>query len=330
MKRRLITQALLALSMAGVLAPLPAAVAGEAPSAWPTRPARIVVPFPPGGSADVMARFVAQRMSEKYGQQFIVENRAGAAGNIGADAVAKAAPDGYMLGLMTSGPLANNKHLYKNMPFDPQKNLTPIVLVGEIPLVIVSHPGVKARNLRELIELARSAPNKVSVGHPGTGTIGHLALELINLDANVKFLNVPYKGDTPALADVMGGAVNAVSAPVTPFIANIKAGKINGMALLASKRFAGLPDVPTAVELGLNIESAVWFAMVGPAGLPRTIVDRINADVNVFINSTEGRAQLDRFGAVVGGGTPERLGSLMSTESVKWKRVVDAINLKLD
>lgn len=326
MNKRLTLKVMLAL-----LACTGFAQAAEPPAGWPSKPVKIVVPFPAGGSADVLARLIGQRLSDKFGQQFIVDNKAGAAGNIGTDFVAKSAPDGYTFGMMTSGPLANNKFLYKKMPYDPQKDLTPIVLVGEIPLIVVSNPSVPAKNLKELIDMARAAPGKVSVGHPGTGTIGHLAIEHMILNQKVQFLSVPYKGDTPAMADVMGGAVNAVSAPIGPFIPNVLAGKINGLAVLSKTRFAGLPNVPTAGELGLtDLEISVWFGFVGPAGTPQGIVDRLNTEINVILQSAEGRARLTQFAAVVGGGTPQRLASLMQTESGKWQRVIEAINLKLD
>jgi len=297
---------------------------------YPTKPVRLIVPFPAGGSSDVVARFIAQGLSEKMGQQFVVENRAGAAGNLGTDAVARAAPDGYTLGLSTSGPLANNKFLYKAMPYDSEKAFTPVVLVGEIPLVIVVNPAVPAKNLKEFVELARREPGKQSIGHPGNGTIGHLALELLKNAAKIDVLAVPYKGDTPGMTDLIGGAIQGFAAPVAAFIANIQAGKMRALAVTSRARVPGLPDVPTAAEQGIELDAAVWFGVVGPAGMAKPVVDRLNAEINRLLASAEGRAQLTRYAALVAGGPPERMGQLMATDAAKWKRVIEAARITLD
>ena len=297
---------------------------------YPTRPVRLIVPFPAGGSSDVVARFIAQGLSEKMGQQFVVENRAGAAGNLGTDAVAKAAPDGYTLGLSTSGPLANNKFLYKAMPYDSEKAFTPVVLVGEIPLVIVVNPAVPAKNLKEFVELARREPGKQSIGHPGNGTIGHLALELFKNTAKIDVLAVPYKGDTPGMSDLVGGAIQGFAAPVAAFVPNIQAGKMRALAVTSRARVPGLPDVPTAAEQGIDLDAAVWFGVVGPAGMAKPMVDKLNAEINRLLASVEGRAQLTRYAALVAGGPPERMGQLMASDAAKWKRVIEAARITLD
>ena len=297
---------------------------------YPSKPVRLIVPFPAGGSSDVVARFIAQGLSEKTGQQFVVENRAGAAGNLGTDAVAKAVPDGYTLGLSTSGPLANNKFLYKAMPYDSEKAFTPVVLVGEIPLVIVVNLGVPAKNLKEFVELARREPGKQSIGHPGNGTIGHLALELFKNTAKIDVLAVPYKGDTPGMTDLIGGAIQGFAAPVAAFIPNIQAGKMRALAVTSRSRVPGLPDVPTAAEQGIELDAAVWFGVVGPAGMAKPIVDRLNAEINRLLASSDGRAQLTRYAALVAGGPPERMGQLMATDAAKWKRVIETAKITLD
>ena len=297
---------------------------------YPTKPVKVFVPFPAGGSADILARLIAQGLGDKLGQQFVVENRAGAAGNLGTDAVAKAAPDGYTLGLSTSGPLANNKLLYKSMPYDPEKAFAPIILVGEIPLVIVANPTVPAKNLKEFVDLARANPGKNSVGHPGNGTIGHLALELMKANTKADLLAVPYKGDTPAMTDLLGGSIQAISAPVSAFIPNIQAGKLNALAVTSRVRFQGLPNVPTAQELGIDLEASVWFAMVAPAGTPKAIIDKVNLEANRIINSAEGRAKLAQFGAIPIAGAPERLAAQVATDTAKWKRVIEAAKISLD
>ncbi|VCU70466.1 Tripartite tricarboxylate transporter family receptor [Pigmentiphaga humi] len=326
----MITSRLLAGSIAVLALAATAACTKNDEASWPTKPVRLIVPFPAGGSTDVVARLIAERLGQKLGQQFVVDNRPGAAGNIGTDQVAKAAPDGYTLTLTTSGPLVNNKYLYKSMPFDPAKDLTPIVLVGEIPLVIVSTDKVPAKNLKEFIALAKAAPGKYSIGNPGNGTIGHLAYELLRHNTGTQFLGVPYKGDVPAMADLMGGSIQAISAPITAFIPQIQAGKMTGLAVTSKKRFPQLPDLPTAIEQGFDVEAAVWFAVAGPAGLPRPIVDKLNREINLVLDSPEGRSKLEQFGALVGGGSPEQLDTLMKGESEKWKRIIEQANIKLD
>jgi tripartite-type tricarboxylate transporter receptor subunit TctC len=302
----------------------------QAQADWPNKSVRIIVSFAPGGSSDVVGRQLAQHLGSVFGQQFIVENRAGAAGNIGTDAVAKAAPDGYTLGNSTSGPLANNKLLYKNMPYDPQKDLTAIALVGEIPLVITAHPSVKARNLKEFVALGKATPGGFTVGHPGTGTIGHLAMEAFKTLSGANLQMVPYKGDVPAMTDLMGGQVQLVGAPITSFIANIQSEKIRALAVTSKTRFPGLPNVPTAIEQGIDLEATVWNAMVGPAGLPRAIVTKLNAEVNRYTNSPEGRAKLSQFALVPANTSPEGLSTLMANEPAKWKPVVDAGKISLE
>lgn len=305
-------------------------LAYAADPAWPANPVRIIVPFPPGGSTDIVARLIGQRLGEKFGQPFIVENRPGAAGNMGTNMVVTSAPDGHTLGLTTSGPLITNRFVYKDMPFDGEKSLTPIALVGEIPLVFVVNPSVPANNLKEFIALARANPGKYSVGNSGKGMIGHLTVEFMQSNSQINLLSVPYKGDNPAMIDLLGGTIQAISSPLTAFITNIKAGKLRALAVTSKHRFPGLPDVPTAVEQGINVEAAIVYAFVGPIGLPRAIVDKLNAEVNRIIESPEGRAKLAQYGAVPAHGTPEELGTLVKSEAAKWKQLIETAHLKLD
>jgi tripartite-type tricarboxylate transporter receptor subunit TctC len=300
-----------------------AGLCAETATQWPTKPVLIVGTSTAGGSGDILARLLSQGLSEHLGRQFVVENRPGAAGNIGADTVAKAAPDGYTFALTTSGPLANNKYLYKSMPYDPEKNLAPVILLGEIPLVLVVNPSVPANNLDEFVKLAREHPDKMTVAHPGTGTIGHLALELINTRSKVSLVPVPYKGETPALMDVIGGAVQADSSPITSLIPSIKGGKVRALAVFSKKRFPGLPEVPTAIEQGFDIDASVWFALVGPAGVPKDIIDKLNREVARILQLPDTQAKLDQFALVVAGGSPDRLKTLMASDSAKWKQVID-------
>ncbi|MFY9509929.1 MAG: tripartite tricarboxylate transporter substrate-binding protein [Rubrivivax sp.] len=304
--------------------------AAHAQGDWPNKPVRIVATFAPGGSSDLVARQLALHLSARYGQQFIVENRVGAGGNIGVDFVAKSAPDGYTLALATSGPLANNKSLYNPMPFDAQKDLSPIALVGEIPLVIAVNPGVKAAGLGEFVALSKAGANALAVANPGKGTIGHLATEHLRLNTGARLQSIPYKGDTPAMTDAISGVVEAVSAPVTSLLANIQGNKLKALAVTSKSRFPGLPNVPTAAEQGIALEATVWNALVGPAGLPKAIVEALNHEINKYTSSAEGRAKLASLGLVPLAGTPAQLSELMLSEAAKWKRVVESARIAVD
>ena len=296
---------------------------------WPAKPITLVIPFPAGGSTDAVGRLLAQRLGERLGQPVVVENKAGAGGNLGTDVVAKAAPDGYTLALSTSGPLANNKFLYKSLPFDPAK-LAPVVAIGEIPMVIAANPALAASSLKDLLAQARAKPGKLSIANPGNGTIGHLTVELVKSQAKISAVNVPYKGDTPAITDVIGGSVDAISIPATALIATLQSGKLRGLAVTSRQRFAGLPDVPTAIEQGINVESTVWFAVVGPAHMPQPVVERLNKEINSILVTPEARAKLAQFGASPMGGSPQQLAQLMASESAKWKEIIESARITLD
>jgi tripartite-type tricarboxylate transporter receptor subunit TctC len=301
----------------------------QAQSDWPSKPVRIIASFAPGGSSDLVARQLAQHLTAHFGRQFIVENRAGAGGNIGVDAVAKSPPDGYTLGLATSGPLANNRSMYASMPFDVEKDLTAIALVGEIPLVLAVNPELKATNLKELVALSKGK-GPLSVAHPGNGTIGHLAAESLHLSNGANLRTVPYRGDSPAMLAVMSGTVDLVSAPVTSLMTNILADKLRAVAVTSKARFPGLPNVPTATEQGYALEATVWSAMVGPAGLPKSIVASLNQEINRYTSSPEGRAKLTSLGLTPLAGTPAQLSEKMAGEAAKWKRIVDAAKISVE
>lgn len=297
---------------------------------YPAKPVKMIMPFPAGGGFDIVARIVAKALSEQSGQAFVVENRPGAGGNIGGDVVAKAAPDGYTLGFLTSGPLANNKLLYKSMPYDADKAFVPIVLVGEIPLVFAAHPGVPVKNLSEYVQLVRNSPGNTSVGHAGNGTIGHLALELLKFNTKVDMLAVAYRGEAPALADVLAGSIQATSAPVAAFVPHFKAGKLTPLAIAASSRFPGLPNVATAREQGFDVEASVWAAVVAPAGTPKPILDKLNREVNAVLSSQEIREKLEQLGVVAIGGAADRVVERTAADTVKWKRIIDAARIAIE
>jgi tripartite-type tricarboxylate transporter receptor subunit TctC len=320
MKRRM---AVAALALAGFV---PSAFAAE----WPAKPITMIVPFPAGGSTDAVARLIAQRLGEKLGQQVVVDNRAGAGGNLGTDVVARAAADGYTIAMSTSGPLANNKFLYKSMSFDPLKDFTPVVAVGEIPMGIAVNPNVKVNSLKEFLDQARARPGKLSIANPGNGTIGHLTAELVKSQAKVHALSVPYRGDTPAITDTVGGSVDAIVIPITALIPQLQSGKLKGLAVTSRQRFAGLPNLPTALEQGVQTEATVWFAVVGPRGLPNPIVERLNKEINAILATPEARDKLAQFGGSPMGGTPNRLADLMANDSAKWKKVIEYARITLE
>jgi tripartite-type tricarboxylate transporter receptor subunit TctC len=316
----------IAVAALALAASLPSAYAAD----WPARPITLIVPFPAGGSADAVARLIALRLGEKLGQQVVVDNRAGAGGNVGTDAVVRAQPDGYTISLSTSGPLANNKFLYKNMSFDALKDLAPVVAIGEIPMGVAVNPRLKVDTLKAFLDEARAHPGKVSVGNPGNGTIGHLTTELLASQAKVDVMPVPYKGDAPAITDVVGGSIDAVVMPITALLPQLQGGKLKGLAVTSQKRFAGLPDVPTAVEQGLPVQSTVWFAVVGPRKLPAPIVQRLNKEINAILATPEARAKLAQFGATPLGGTPQQLARLMTDDSAKWQKVITDAHVTLE
>lgn len=302
----------------------------QAQADYPSRPIRLIVPFPAGGSTDVVARLIAERLGQKFGQQVVVDNRPGAGGNIGTDQAVKAAPDGYTLVLSTSGPLANNKFLYENMPFDAEKDVTPIALVGEIPLVVVVNEKSPHQSFAALTQAAKSANKPMSFGNPGNGTIGHLAFELWNHQSSGTMQAIPYRGDMPAMTDLMGNSIDGIVAPITAFISNIQAGKLKGLAVMSAERFPGTPDVPTAKEQGADLQASVWFAIAGPKGMPAPVVQKLNQEINAITRSSEGRDKLAQFGAVARNGTPEDLGTLMKEEAAKWQQVIERANIKLN
>ena len=302
----------------------------QAQSDWPTKPVRVIAAFAPGGSSDLVARQIAQHLSTRYGQQFIVENKVGAGGNVGVDYVAKSAPDGYTLGVATTGPLANNKSMYASMPFDAEKDLSPISLIGEIPMVIAVNPGVKAANLTEFVALSKGAPNSLTVSNPGNGTIGHLMVEQLRITTGARLQSVPYRGDSLAMADAMSGTVDGVSTPVTALMANLQAGKLKALAVASKARFPALPNVPTAAEQGIALEATAWNALVGPAGLPKSIIASLNQEINKYTSSTEGKAKLASLGMTGLSGTPAQLSELMASEAAKWKRVVESAKISVE
>ena len=288
------------------LAALMACVAPAAfAQAYPNHSIRLVVPFPAGGTTDILARDVAKRLTDTLGQPVVVDNRPGAAGNIGADLVAKAAPDGYTLLMGTVGTHAINSSLYAKMPYDHVKDFVPVVLVAGVPNVLVVNPSVPVNSVADLIKLAKAKPGSINFASSGSGTSIHLSGELFKTMAGVDITHVPYKGSSPALADLMGGQVQIMFDNLPSSLALIRSGKLRAVAVTSLKRAPALPDVPTVAESGLpGFEASSWFGILAPAGTPAPIVAKLNAEVNKWLQSPEAKEQLGAQGAEIAGGTP--------------------------
>jgi len=302
------------------LAPLHAGAAG-----WPSQPVKLIVPFAPGGSTDALARLLARKLQEVYGQPFVVENRGGANGNLGAAVVASAAPDGHTLMLSTTGPLSINKLLYRSTPFDPLKDFTPIALLADVPLVLASNPSLEVKDFKQLLANIKANPNKVAYSSSGNGSMGHLAAMLLQRATGISLIHVPYKGSSGALNDLLGGVVNLSFDLVPTYLQQITAGKVRALAVLGPQRSPSLPDVPTLRELGIDVAATGWYGVVGPRGLPADVVAKVNKVINDFLASTEGRAQLQTFSMRGIGGSPDALQSLMRSETEKWRPIVAPI-----
>ena len=299
--------------------------------AYPTHSIRLVVPFPAGGTTDILARAAAQKLSESLGQSVVVDNRPGAAGNIGADIVAKSAPDGYTLLMGTVGTHAINPGLYAKMPYDHVKDFVPVVLVAGVPNVLAVNPAFPVNSVAELIALAKSKPGTINFASSGSGTSIHMSGELFKAMAGVDMTHVPYKGSSPALTDLMGGQVQIMFDNLPSALPLIKAGKLRAIAVTSLKRAAALPDVPTISESGLpGFEASSWFGVLAPAGTPAPVVAKINADVNKWLQSPEARDQLLAQGANAAGGTPEQFAAHIRAETEKWAKVVKASGAKAD
>ena len=296
---------------------------------YPVRPIRMIVGFAPGGGTDLTARPVAQKLSELLGQQVIVENRPGAAGNIATEQVAKAVPDGYTLLMGTIAALAINPSLYGNLRFDPETDLAPVIQVVDATNVLALHPSVPASSVKELIALARE--KSLSAGSSGIGATGHLSIELFNLMAGVKLVHVPYKGGGPAMSDLVGGQVNLIFATTASAIPHLKSGRIKGIAVTTAKRSALLPDMPTISEAGLGgFDANNWYGLVVPAKTPRAIIDQLNAEVTKVLNMPDVKTTLFNQGLDPAPGTPEQFGAYIRSERIKWAKVIKESGAKAE
>ena len=320
-----------------LLAALAAALAVSVPpaalaqTAFPTRPIRIVVPFPPGGTTDILARAAAQKMAEAWKEQAVVDNRPGAGGNIGAELVAKAPADGYTMLMGTVGTHSINASLYAKMPYDHVRDFAPVILVAAVPNVLVVHPSVPVNSVAELIAYAKANPGKLNFASSGSGTSIHLAGELFKVMAGVTMAHVPYKGSAPAIADLVGGQVQLMFDNLPSALPQIKAGRLRALGVTSAQRAPALPDVPTIAESGLpGYEASSWFGLLAPAGTPKDVVAKVNGEVARWLASPEAKEKLLSQGANAAGGTPEDFARHIAAETAKWQQVVKASGAKVD
>ena len=305
-----------------LLIALAAPVSGQG---YPSRPVRLIVTFPPGSTPDIVGRALASQLQEAMGQPFVVENRSGAGGNVGADAVAKAAPDGYTLLVSTNGVFAINKALYKSMPFDPDRDLAALSLLATAPQMLVVHPSLGLKNFKDFIEYARRNPGKLSYGSVGSGSASHLTMELLKSDAGVDLVHVPYKGFPPAVTDLLSANIHTMFAIVPGVLPHVKSGKMAPLAVTALKRSGPAPEVPSVAELGFpQLESLAWIGLGAPAGLPADVADRITSETTRGMRRPEVRELLGRQGFDVVAGSPQEFSRWIHAESAKWTRVIRA------
>ena len=298
---------------------------------YPTKAIRFVVPFPPGGPADIFARTIGQNLSDRWNQQIVIDNRAGAGGNIGADIVAKAAPDGYTMLMGFVGTHAINPSLYRTLPYDNVKDFEPVGLVATATIVLVTHPAVQAKSVKELIALARTRPADLTFGSPGNGTPQHLAGELFNTMAQVKTTHVPYKGAVPALQDLLGGRIAFIFSSMPPALPHVKVGKINALAVTSTKRSPATPELPTVSESGLpGYEVINWYGVLTPAGTPKDIVARLNTEITRIMNLPEVKERLAAQGAETLTSTPQEFARFIRSETEKWAKVVKFSGARID
>ena len=315
-------------ALAGVMA-LAAAGAGSAQERWPAKPVRWIVPYAAGGFADIRSRRIGLDLAVALGQPVVIENRTGAGGVLGTDVVAKAPPDGYTMGMANLASLAVNVSLMKKLPYDPLKDLAPVVLVEKSPLILSVALGVQATSLPELIALAKAKPGQLAFASSGVGGAHHLSGEMLRQRAGIDIVHIPYKGGAPAATDLIAGHVPMMFEMGYAAIPSIKAGKVRALAVTSAQRLALLPDVPTMAEAGLpGFESYNWQGVVAPAGTPREIVERLNREINAILAKPEQREAIAATGSQVAGGTPEEFREFIRVETAKWARVVKDANIQ--
>jgi tripartite-type tricarboxylate transporter receptor subunit TctC len=298
---------------------------------YPSKPVRVVIPYPAGSTPDIVGRALATRLQVSLGQPFIVENKPGAGGNIGADAVAKAAPDGHTLLVAVNGPVATNKYLYKEMPFDPDKDLLPISLLASSPQMLAVIPSLGVSTFADFINLARAKPGRLSYASVGSGSASHLTMELLKNDAKLYIVHIPYRGFPPAVTDMLAGNIDSIFAIIPAVLPHVRAGKLNALAVTATKRNAMAPDVPSVAELGYpQLESLAWIGLLAPAGTPQPVISRLSAETVRAMRGGETQESLAKQGFDVVASSPAEFMSWIRSESAKWSKVIRASGATAD
>jgi len=305
--------------------------AGAAAQAYPSRPVKVVVPFPPGSTPDIVGRTLSGKLQESLGQPFVVENRTGAGGNIGAEAVAKAPADGYSLLIGTNGPIATNKYLYRSLPFDPDKELAPISLLASAPQMLVVIADLKVDSFRAFIDYARANPGRISYGSVGSGSASHLTMELLKREAKFYAVHIPYRGFPPAVTDMLAGNIQAMFAIIPGVLPHVRAGRMKALAVTALERSPLAPEVPGVAELGFaQLESLAWIGLLAPAGTPREVIEPLSATTMRVMRAPDAEELLSRQGFDVVAGTPAEFQRWIRSENEKWSRVIRASGATAD
>jgi tripartite-type tricarboxylate transporter receptor subunit TctC len=310
-----------------------AALAAGAPAQgnYPNKTIRMIVPFPAGGPTDIIARIVGQKLTDSMGQPVVIDNRGGSGGNIGADIVAKAAPDGYTLVMAIVGTHAINPALYARMPYDPVRDFSPITKTGAATIVLVAHPSVPVKSIKDLVALAKAKPRQLTFGSPGSGTPHHLAGELLKTMAGIDLIHIPYKGAAPAVAELLGGQVNTVIVSLPAAFPHVKAGRLTALGVTSGTRSAIVPEVPTFAEAGLGgYELENWYGLLAPARAPKAIIDKLNRETVKALQMPDVKERLNSQGFEIRTSTPDEFSVYIKSELVKWAKIVKASGAKVD
>jgi tripartite-type tricarboxylate transporter receptor subunit TctC len=320
-------QAVVAIAL-GALALFPVALHAQA---YPSKPIRLIVPFPPGGGVDFIGRIAAKGLSERLKQQVVVENRAGANAIVGLEALKNSPPDGYTIAAASAGPLAVNPHIYSKLAYDTMKDFTHIANMVNFPLLLVSHPSLPVKNVKELVALAKARPGEVTYSHPGAGNSGHLAGELFNSMAKAKILAIPYKGTAPAVVAVLSGEAQLTYSSIPTILPHVRSGRVRALGIGNAQRIPSLPEFPTIAEAGLpGYEAYAWGGMIGPANMPKDIVARLNREIVQTLNQKDVTERMLAEGTVPTPSTPEEFTAYIRTELKKWGDVVKLANIKAE
>jgi tripartite-type tricarboxylate transporter receptor subunit TctC len=319
-RRRALLAAALAVCAGGTLA-----------QPYPSKPIRLIVPFTPGGSTDILGRAIGQKLAEALGQQVVIENRPGAGGSIGAEAAARAAPDGYTLLMGHIGTLAVNPSLYPKLGYDPLKSFVPVAWVARVSSVLVVHPSVPAQSVQELVKLAREQPGRLRYASGGNGSAAHIAMEYFKLQTQTDLVHVPYKGTGPAMTDLIGGQVELAMTGAPAVMPHVKAGKLRALGVSSLQRMEGFPELPTIAESGVSgFEAIQWYGVVAPAGTPEPVIAKLNAEVNRALATPELKARLVAEGAEAAPTTPQAFGAFIAAEIERWRPVIQKAGLKAE